>query len=93
VWLVVDNYFKFTKDKSEWKNNKMIFEITEKGDKTQLRFTQSGLVPEYECYGICADSWNNYIKLSLRNLIVKGKGEPNSAGNPKTENEKKLTGK
>src|SRR6476661_7423072 len=49
VWLVMDNYFQFTKDKSEWTGNKIIFEITEKGNKTQLRFTQLGLVPEYEC--------------------------------------------
>ena len=25
VWLVLDNYFKFTKDKTEWKNNKIVF--------------------------------------------------------------------
>src|ERR1700757_3771713 len=52
VWLVLDNYFNFTKDKSEWKGNKIIFEITEKGNKTQLKFSQVGLVPEYECYDI-----------------------------------------
>ena len=93
VWLVLDNYFNFTKEKTEWKGTRIIFDISKQDNKTLVRFTHEGLVPEYECYGICADSWNNYIKLSLRNLIVKGKGEPNSAGNPKTENEKKLTGK
>src|SRR6188508_3450302 len=30
VWLVLDNQFKFTKDKEEWKGNKIVFEITEK---------------------------------------------------------------
>ena len=77
VWLVMDNFFSFTKDKSEWNNNKIIFEITEKNNQTQLQFTQVGLVPEYECYDICIDAWTNYIKNSLRSLISSGKGQPN----------------
>jgi hypothetical protein len=90
VWLVLDNYFKFTKDKSEWKDNKIVFEITPKENKTQLQFTQVGLVPEYECYDICRDAWTNYIQTSLRNLIATGKGQPNGKGKPQTDNEKKL---
>ena len=77
VWLVMDNYFKFTKDKSEWTGNKIIFEITEKDNKTQLQFTQLGLVPEYESFEMCSDAWSNYIKNSLRSLIATGKGQPN----------------
>ena len=65
VWLVLDNYFKFTKDKTEWKNNKIVFDITEKDNQTQLQFTQVGLVPEYECFKICGDAWSNYIKKQL----------------------------
>ncbi len=78
VWLVLDNHFKFTKDKSEWNGNKIIFEITEKDNKTQLQFTQLGLVPEYECYDICKDAWINYIQNSLPSLITTGKGQPNA---------------
>lgn len=77
VWLVIDNYFNFTKDKSEWKGNKIIFEISEKDGKTQLQFTQAGLVPAYQCYEVCHDAWSNYIKNSLRSLITTGKGRPN----------------
>jgi len=91
VWLVMENYFKFTKEKSEWTGNKIIFEITEKDNKTQLRFTQAGLVPGYECYDICQDAWTTYIQKSLRNLITTGKGQPNGRDKPQTENEKNLT--
>ncbi len=91
VWLVMDNYFNFTKDKSEWKDNKIIFEITEKNNKTQLRFTQVGLVPEYECYNICQNAWSTYIQESLLNLITTGIGQPNAKDKPQTEDEKKLT--
>ena len=76
VWLVMNNHFNFTKDKSEWTGNEIIFEITEKDNKTQLQFTQLGLVPEYECYDICSDAWSNYIKNSLCSLITTGKGQP-----------------
>ena len=77
VWLVIDNYFNFIKDKSEWKGTKIIFEISKKDGKTQLHFTHQGLVPEYECYDVCEDAWSNYIRTSLRNLITTGKGQPN----------------
>jgi hypothetical protein len=77
VWLVLDNYFSFTKDKTEWKGTKIIFEISEKDGKTQVRFTHQGLVPAYECYDICSNAWSEYATQSLRNLITKGKGNPN----------------
>ena len=79
VWLVMDNHFSFTKDKTEWTGTKMSFEISQKDNKTVLRFTHLGLVPDYECYDICTDAWGNYIKNSLRDLITKGKGQPNPA--------------
>lgn len=77
VWLVLENYFNFITDQKEWVGTKVIFDITQQGDKTQLVFTHLGLVPDYECYDICFDAWTGYINNSLRNLIETGKGEPN----------------
>ncbi|MEO7306447.1 MAG: SRPBCC domain-containing protein [Ferruginibacter sp.] len=91
VWLVLDNYFKFTKDKTEWTGNKIIFDIAGKNNKAQLTFTQLGLVPEYECYDICQGAWTTYIQQSLHSLITTGKGKANGKGKPQTENEKQLT--
>lgn len=90
VWLVLDNYFNFTKDKTEWTGTKIIFEIAEKGDKTQICLTHLGLVPEYECFEICKGGWTHYIQNSLRSLIATGKGLPGAKGKPRTEDEKKL---
>ena len=89
VWLVEDNYFKFTKDQSEWTGTKIVFDISEKDGKTQLQFTHQGLVPQYECYQVCRDAWTTYIQNSLRSLITTGKGHPNATGKPQTESEKK----
>lgn len=75
VWRVLDNDFKFTRDKSEWKDTEVIFEITGKEGKAQLKFTHRGLVPAYECYQLCHDAWTHYIQDSLKSLIQTGKGK------------------
>jgi hypothetical protein len=90
VWLVADNYFSFTADKHEWKGDTIVFEITEKDNKTELRVTQVGLTPQNECYDICENAWYTYIKKSLYNLITTGVGKPNGKAKPQTENEEKF---
>jgi predicted phosphohydrolase len=81
AWLVLDNYFSFTQDQTEWLDTKVVFEITEVDGKTQLQFTHQGLVQQHECYEICSNAWTGYITGSLRNLITTGKGEPNPKEN------------
>jgi hypothetical protein len=78
VWHVLDNYFNFTKDQTEWKDTDVTFEVSRNGDKTEVHFTHVGLVPEYECFDICSNAWGFYINTSLHNLITTGKGQPNS---------------
>lgn len=77
TWFVKDNYFNFIEDITEWQGTKIIFEISKKDNKTQLVFTHHGLVPEDECYEVCENAWSEYIKKSLFDLIMSGKGEPN----------------
>jgi hypothetical protein len=77
VWLVTDNYFNFTEDKTEWKGTKVVFDIAKMGEKTEIHFTHEGLVPDYECYNVCSDAWGSYISGSLKSLIATGKGSPN----------------
>ena len=54
-----------------------MWEITKKGDKTEVRFDHLGLTPEVECYDACSNAWGGYVNSSLRNLITKGRGQPN----------------
>ena len=79
VWLVLENYFSFTKDAREWTGTKVIFELSEKNGKTQLHFTHDGLVPAYECYNACVNGWTQYVQTSLLSLITTGKGQPNTS--------------
>lgn len=77
VWHVLDGFLEFVKDKTEWTGTDITFDISKKGDKTEVRFTHVGLAPKVECFNVCSDAWGFYINSSLRNLITSGKGEPN----------------
>jgi hypothetical protein len=77
AWLVLDGWLNFVDDKTEWTGTKITFDIAKKADKTEVRFTHVGLVPEYECFNACSSAWGFYINGSLRNLIATGKGDPN----------------
>lgn len=77
VWHVVEGYLHFTQDKTEWTGTDITFDITRMGDRTEVRFTHVGLVPEYECFDNCSNAWGFYINSSLRSLITTRKGKPN----------------
>jgi hypothetical protein len=73
VWQVTEsNLTWLQKDKQEWTNTRMIFELTAKGDKTVLHFTHEGLVPEKECYARCEEGWTMVIKDRLFQFITNG---------------------
>jgi hypothetical protein len=76
VWLITDSQLNFITDKTEWTGTKIIFDIADEGGKTQVSFTQVGLVPQVECFGACSNAWSDYINNSLRRLISTGKGLP-----------------
>jgi len=65
AWRVLDNYFDFTEDKSEWKDTEISFEIARKGDKTEVCFAHLGLVPEYECFDVCSNAWGSYSTVAV----------------------------
>ncbi len=93
VWFVKYNYFKFTKDRSEWTGTKVVFDISKKDNKTLVRVTHVGLVPEFECFSICQNAWTQYVQESLYNLITTGKGMPNGKNKPRTADEQRLAEK
>lgn len=89
VWHVLDNYFSFTRDETEWKGTDIVFDIAGRGADTEVTFTHRGLVPSHECYEACSQGWRMYVEGSLRALIMTGKGRPN-VGEAMTESERIL---
>jgi hypothetical protein len=77
VWRVVDSKLNFIEDKSEWTGTEITFEISKRGEKTEVRFTHTGLTPAIECFDACSDAWSSHVKGSLQNLITTGEAEPN----------------
>ncbi|MGA2295007.1 MAG: SRPBCC domain-containing protein [Acidimicrobiales bacterium] len=77
VWHVLDGYLSFAEDKTEWNDTEITFDISKKGDETEVRFTHVGLVPDIECFDNCSNAWGFYINGSLRDLITSGEGHPN----------------
>ena len=75
VWLVTESELNFIKDKNEWTGTKIIFEISVVNNKTQVRFTHSGLVSTVECYDACSGGWEGLIQKSLVSFIKTGKGK------------------
>jgi hypothetical protein len=76
VWNVMDCNLHWLADKKEWKNTRMVFEISAEGDATRIQFTHVGLTPQVACYDDCVKGWDQYIKDSLGKLINEGKGLP-----------------
>lgn len=69
VWEVVDSKLNFLKKQNEWTGTKLVFEISESGAQTILRFTHEGLTPASECYDNCSPAWSQYFHDKLLPLL------------------------
>ena len=78
VWHVTQSDLSFVKERDEWIGTDIIFDISSKNGKTEVRFTHVGLAPQIECYGNCSNAWGVLIKGNLRNLIATGKNQPDA---------------
>jgi Activator of Hsp90 ATPase homolog 1-like protein len=71
VWHVLESRLGFPKE-NEWSGTDIVFDISQKQGKTEVRFTHIGLVPAFQCYGDCSGAWGVLINDNLRKLIATG---------------------
>ena len=74
AWYVTDCYKPWLKNKKEWNDTVLSWEISKEKDVTRIGFTHIGLVPGIECYDGCERAWGFYIKESLFKLLTEGEG-------------------
>jgi hypothetical protein len=74
VWRVTDAHLKVDGDPKEWVGTEIRFEISPRGDQTEVRFAHRGLVPEFECFDNCSNAWGFFVNGSLRRLIATSEG-------------------
>jgi hypothetical protein len=76
AWSITDCYLHWLKDKKEWNDTKIEWDIVANGKSTKINMTHVGLIPEIECYNDCRKGWNFYVNESLLKLLTEGKGIP-----------------
>jgi uncharacterized protein YndB with AHSA1/START domain len=63
--------------KDEWAGTKVKFRIESKSPSSSvLHFEHEGLSPQLECYAICEQGWNHFLKNSLKGYVETGRGGP-----------------
>lgn len=77
VWRVSDAMIDLPtlKNKSEWIDTEIVWEIAEQHEASILQLTHFGLSPKIECYSICESGWETFTN-SLKVYIETGKGKP-----------------
>lgn len=79
AWRVLENHMNFVTDQTEWVGTTITFEISRKGEKTEVQFRHVGLVEPFECFEVCSDAWGSLMRNSLPSLIRTGRGFPYKA--------------
>jgi len=77
VWQVVDSLIAVSglKNQTEWTNTRIVWEIMQQENSTELHLTHIGLHPDVECYDVCISGWQQFID-SLKLFIETGRGNP-----------------
>ena len=78
VWAVENCFLPWLEDKTEWNGTRACWDLAEANGTTTITLTHEGLTPQIECFENCKTGWEYYATQSLYNLIVDGKGMPDS---------------
>lgn len=76
AWKVTDCDLPWLKDRKEWNDTEVVFEVSAHDGNTRIAMTHVGLRPKVECYTMCEEGWNFYIGQSLLKFLNTGHGLP-----------------
>jgi hypothetical protein len=76
VWHVTNCFLPWLKDKTEWNNTNVVFEISAGQGETTVTMTHEGLTPEVECFNDCEKGWDRHFGESLKQFLTDGHGMP-----------------
>lgn len=80
VWKCVEHDFKYEEPitkTDEWVGTTIRIQLKKNGKLgTDMTFTHEGLVPELQCYSVCEQGWDHFLKTSLKKFLEFGKGQP-----------------
>ena len=78
VWEVIAGELRFIEHTGEWIGTKMLFEISDNGNGSDIHFTHEGITPQSQCYSACSWWWGMLIQKNLKNLIETGIAQQNT---------------
>src|SRR5215472_7752475 len=76
VWHVTDCHLHSFRDRTEWKDTSIIWDLTTANDTTTITMTHAGLTPAVECFKACEAGWNFHVRESLLKLLTEDRGLP-----------------
>jgi ketosteroid isomerase-like protein len=76
IWQCVEQVDHYLPRSDEWVGTAVIFELAEVGDGARLHFEHRGLTPALDCYDVCENGWDFYLRRSIGQLLETGRGIP-----------------
>ena len=76
VWHVTNCFLPWLKDKTEWNDTNVVFEVSASPSETTVTMTHEGLTPEVPCFDTCEKGWDQYFGQSFRQFLTDGCGVP-----------------
>jgi hypothetical protein len=80
VWWVTVSNIHWVKNKKEWNDSTIEWDISSDNNTTNIIMTHRGLTRTHECFADCKRGWEFYFGESLRKLLVENKGLPDGEG-------------
>ena len=55
--------------REEWLGSKLMFDIKENSDGSQIDFIHEGLGPQLICHDVCVEGWDHFFGNSLKDYV------------------------